>query len=66
MLNIIHTVLEPLTAEGGLLRVRALLALGMTGIGGFYLIDNLTMPPTEFSLMWVAAQAWYFGTRGGK
>jgi len=60
----LQKLLDTLTGEGGLLRVRAGLALAMTGIGGAYLLINETMPPAEFNLLWSAATAYYFGTRG--
>ena len=58
--NFIHA----LTAEGGLLRVRAIAFLAMTGGGiGFVLVNN-TMPPAEYNLIWASYAGYYFGTRG--
>ena len=52
-----------LTSEGGLLRVRAVLALGLTGIGGGFLLANMEMPPGEFVVIWTGAISFYFGSR---
>jgi hypothetical protein len=52
-----------LTGTGGLLRVRAALALGLTGIGGAYLLLNQELPPGEFLVLWTAATMFYFGAR---
>lgn len=65
MLNALQGLIITLTGEGGLLRVRAWIALGMTGIGGAFLLINQVMPPAEFNLMWATSIAYYFGTRGG-
>jgi len=53
-----------LTGVGGLLRVRAALALGLTGGGIGYLLANNVMPPEAYNVIWVGALAYYFGTRG--
>ena len=59
-----NALLEKLTADGGMLRVRALLALGMTGIGGGFMLANGEMPPGEFNVLWGGSIAYYFGARG--
>lgn len=56
-------LLSGLVGTGGLLRVRALLALSLTVIGGWFLLLHQTMPPGEFNIIWSASIAWYFGTR---
>lgn len=61
MLQMIWTTL---TSEGGFFRVRAALALGLTGFGGAYVLLNETMPPEAFTVIWTGAVAYYFGTRG--
>jgi hypothetical protein len=66
MFEAIGSVLRSLTAEGGLLRVRAVLAMALTGFGGAYLLTNQTMPPAEYNLLWTAALTYYFATRGAK
>jgi len=61
----IDKVVTALTGEGGLLRVRAGLALGLTIIGGWFLISNEAMPPNEFNILWGMATSYYFATRAG-
>ena len=61
---VFRNLMTTATGDGGLLRVRGLLALGMTGIGGAYLLINEAMPPSAFVALWAAAQGYYFGTRG--
>ena len=55
--------IERATGVGGWLRVRSGLAIGMTVIGGIYLLDNQVMPPNEFNILWGGAMAYYFGSR---
>lgn len=55
--------IERATGMGGWLRVRAALAFGMTFIGGFYLLVNQEMPPSEFNILWSGSMAYYFGSR---
>lgn len=55
--------IERATGVGGWLRVRSGLAIGMTVIGGVYLLDNQVMPPNEFNILWGGAMAYYFGSR---
>lgn len=57
-------LIDRLTEVGGLFRVRAILALGLTTIGGVYLLVNQAMPPNEYMLLWTAAVTHYFATRG--
>ena len=59
-----QSIWSNLTGEGGLLRVRAVLVVALTTIGGVYLLDNQAMPPGEFNVLWVSSIAYYFGTRG--
>jgi len=56
-------MLKVLFADGGLLRVRAVLAILLTGIGGGYLLVNEALPPGEYNVLWASAIAWYFGGR---
>ena len=58
--------LQKLQATGGLLRVRAVLALGLTGIGGAFLLIHEAMPPGEFIVIWASATAFYFGNRAAE
>jgi hypothetical protein len=58
-----NTILRGLFGEGGLLRVRALLALMLSGVGGAYLLLNEALPPGEFLVLWTGAVAYYFGGR---
>jgi hypothetical protein len=58
------TIWMSLTGTGGLLRVRALLALGLTGFGGVYLLLNEALPPEAFTVLWALAIRWYFESRG--
>ena len=57
-------LLDGLFGEGGLLRVRSLLAFGFTGIGGGYMLLHQTMPPEAFNALWAVAVTYYFATRG--
>lgn len=59
-------LLSGLVGEGGLLRVRAVLSLGLTVIGGWYLLLHQTMPPGEFNVMWASSIIFYFATRANK
>ena len=61
----IETMLGKLLDTGGLLRVRAALALVLTGGGIAFLLTQQIMPPPEYNLIWGSAVAYYFGTRGG-
>ena len=49
---------------GGLLRVRAVLVIGLTLIGGMYLLLFEQMPPGEYNVLWSASVLHYFATRG--
>ncbi len=62
----IGSLLRSLTSEGGLLRVRAVLAIALTAFGGAYLLENQVMPPAEYNLIWISATTYYFATRGAK
>jgi hypothetical protein len=59
----IDKVLERLFRDGGLLRVRGLLVLGLTAMGGGYVLAYQAMPPGEYNVLWVGAMAWYFRER---
>ena len=61
----LQNIIASMTGEGGIVRVRALLALGLTAIGGAFLLMELEMPPSEFNILWGSVLAYYFGTRGG-
>lgn len=56
-------ILDGLFAEGGLLKVRSLLAFGFTGIGGGYMLLHQAMPPDTFNTLWTSAVIYYFATR---
>ena len=56
-------ILDGLFGDGGLLRVRSLLAFGFTGIGGGYVLLHQAMPPGEFNTIWTAAVVYYFASR---
>lgn len=64
MVSIIYLLIQHLFATGGLLRVRALLALALTVGGVLYVLLNLAMPPGEYNVLWGMAIAYYFATRG--
>lgn len=64
MIATLNQFLARLQDEGGLLRVRALLAGSLTGGGIAYLLMNQAMPPGEYNILWGGAVAYYFGTRG--
>lgn len=53
-----------MTGTGGILRVRAILAIGLTAIGGAYLLLNQAMPPGEYNVLWGMGVSYYFATRG--
>jgi hypothetical protein len=53
---------DKLTADGGLLRVRAALAMGMTAAGCLMYVNSGTVP-SEFLVLWSGAVAHYFGSR---
>ena len=53
-----------LVGVGGLLRVRSVLVIGLTIIGGLYLLLFEQMPPGEYNVLWVASVMHYFATRG--
>lgn len=56
-------MVDKLFQVGGLLRVRAVLAIGMTVIGGIYMLVNQAMPPDGYAVLWTAAVLHYFATR---
>lgn len=60
----VPNIIAQFFADGGLLRVRGLLALGFTAIGGVYLLTQNAMPPQEFNVLWSGAVFYYFGNRG--
>ena len=60
----IGRIVDSMIGIGGLLRVRAALALGMTGIGGAYVLINQAMPPEGFTVLWSVSVMHYFATRG--
>jgi len=66
VLDALKALIVSLTDEGGLLRVRSVLALGFTGIGGAQLLLHQTMPPDAFNVMWTGVVAYYYGTRGAR
>ena len=53
-----------LTGEGGLLRVRALLAFAFTGTVCYLFIDGQSVPGELLALVG-GSVGYYFGTRGG-
>ncbi len=57
-------VIERLLGEGGLLRVRAVLAISMTLGGVAYLLGYHEMPPAEYNTPWLVTLGWYFMARG--
>lgn len=57
-------MIDKLFQDGGLLRVRSVLALSMTVGGIVYLLINQESPPENFNLLWASSIAYYFGTRG--
>lgn len=54
---------KTLTDVGGLLRVRAVLAITMTLAGVAYLLAYQEMPPAEYDTPWFLTVSWYFITR---
>lgn len=56
-------LLSGLVGTGGLLRVRAVLVLGLTVIGGWHILMYQAMPPGEFNVMWSSGIIFYFATR---
>ncbi len=54
-----------LTGEGGLLRVRALLAFAFTAATIYLFVDGAEAPP-ELMTLTGGAVGYYFGTRGAK
>ncbi len=54
-----------LIGEGGLLRVRALLAFALTGCTVYLFVDGVDAPP-ELMTLTGGAVGYYFGTRGAK
>ena len=63
MLGAIWTTLNQ---EGGLLRVRAVLAISFTVGGIIYILNNMAMPPGEYNIMWTGSVTYYFATRGAQ
>ena len=57
-------MIDKLFGTGGLLRVRAVLSIILTAIGGAYLLLFEEMPPSEYNLIWLASIMHYFATRG--
>ena len=57
-------MVDKLFGTGGLLRVRAILVIGLTLIGGIYLLLFEQMPPGEYNVLWSASVLHYFATRG--
>jgi hypothetical protein len=55
---------KTLTGVGGLLRVRAVLAISMTLGAVAYLLAYHEMPPTEYNTPWLLTIGWYFMARG--
>ena len=64
--SLLTNIWETLNQKGGLLRVRAVLAILFTVGGTIYILDNLAMPPGEFNTMWSITVAYYFATRGAE
>ena len=54
-----------LTGEGGLLRVRALIAFAFVATTCYLFIDGVT-PPGELLALTGGAVGYYFGTRGAE
>ena len=54
-----------LAGRGGLLRVRAILALTITGVVMWMYIDG-TAPPEALYAVWGMTLAFYFGNRSGQ
>jgi len=61
----ITKILDGLFGEGGLLRVRALLAFGFTAGGVAFVLLHQTMPPNEYNTLWGVTVTFYFTTRNG-
>ncbi len=61
-----NAIWDRLTRTGGLLRVRAVLALTLTGVGGAYMLLNQAMPPGEYNVLWAMSVTHYYATRGGE
>lgn len=56
-------LVDRLLADGGLLRVRAALALGLTAAGCLMYVNTGSVP-SEFLVIWSGALGHYFGSRG--
>lgn len=56
-------VARNLFGEGGLARVRAILAFAFTGGGIAYVLAQQSVPPAEYNLLWSVAVTHYFSTR---
>lgn len=59
-----RNALFAMTGTGGLLRVRAILVMALTGVGGAYILLNQSMPPGEYNVLWSMGITHYFATRG--
>ena len=63
MRNLVMTVLDRwLMGTGGVLRVRGLLALGITGAVLFMYVEGTEVPEPVVAI-WAGVVAFYFGTR---
>lgn len=57
-----HYIVDKLTMIGGLLRVRAVIALVLTAAAVYLFVDGQEVP-ADLQKMWVLATALYFGPR---
>ena len=58
----LQTIWDTLTGDGGFLRVRAMIALGLTGVVAYLFLVGGTVPD-DLMKAWFAATALYFGMR---
>ena len=65
MSNVLSTVINGLFGKGGLLRVRALITLSLTGTAIFLAVTGV-LPVTVFVAAWTGAMGVYIGVRAGE
>ncbi|KKL44649.1 hypothetical protein LCGC14_2363570 [marine sediment metagenome] len=58
----LQTIFDRLTGDGGFLRVRAMIALALTGVVAYLFLTGGAVPD-DLMKAWFAATAFYFGTR---